>query len=63
MGGPVGEWMEWVVSEWDGVLSRCICAMGGYGDMGIGEEHGHGYGYGHGMGWGTEGHWKEEEVL
>lgn len=25
--------------EWDGVLSRCICAMGGYGDMGIGRRN------------------------
>lgn len=39
--GGVGEWMSGR-PEWDGVLSRCICAMGGYGGMGLGGGHGHG---------------------
>lgn len=38
VGGPVGKWMEWVVVSGMGFLSRCICAMGGYGDMGIGRN-------------------------
>lgn len=49
--------------EWDGVLSRCICAMGGYGDMGIGRRN-MDMDMDMGMGWNGArrgGHW--EEVL
>lgn len=63
VGGPVGKWMEWVVVSGMGILSRCICAMGGYGDMGIGRRN-MDMDMDMGMGWNGArrgGHW--EEVL
>lgn len=39
-----------------GFLSRCICAMGGYGGMGI--ERNMDMDVDRDMGWSTEGYWK-----